>query len=183
MKDWVLKMLVFHRILLVSISLTCWIGSAYASDFNIEDDTLSPLPAAALTAVRAHTRTTDYRECADGEFVGAAVDLTGDGRKVDWVAKTADGCAWGAATAVIWVLKREGNAYRVVLYDGGQVVSLKNAKSHSLRDLEIASGTAGHHSETHFKFNGKTYVQFKSREVNLLDPGECKANADVCGAK
>jgi len=172
----------FHRILL-AIALTFWIGSVFAWDFNIEDVTLSPLPLAALTAVRAHTRTTDYRECADGKFIGAAVDLTGDRRKVDWIAKTADGCAWGAATAIIWILKREGNAYRVVLYYGGQVVSLKSEKSHTLRDLEIASGTAGHYSETYFKFDGRAYTQFNSRQVNLQDPDECKRNADVCSAR
>ena len=72
---------------------------ACAQEFNIEDDNLSTLPPAALTAVRAHTKTTPYSECAAGNFIGAAVDLTGHGKKMDWVAKTADGCAWGAATA------------------------------------------------------------------------------------
>jgi hypothetical protein len=160
-----------------------WCGSANASDFNIEDDTLLPLPPTALTAVRAHAMTTDYHECAAGEFIGAAVDLAGEGRKLDWVAKTADGCAWGASSAVIWVLRHEGATYRVVLYNGGQVVSLTDKKSNTLRDLEIASFTAGHYSETYFKFDGKRYKEFKSRNVNFQDPDECKRNPDVCSAR
>jgi hypothetical protein len=154
--------------------------AACAQEFNIENDNLSTLPPAALTAVRAHTKTTHYSECAAGNFVGAAVDLTGHGKKMDWVAKTANGCAWGAATAAIWVLRHEGSSYQVVLYSGGQVLSLKAAKSHTLRDLEISSGTAGHYAEAYFKFDGTRYQKFKSREVNLQDPTDCKRNPDVC---
>lgn len=177
-------MLKYHRILLSSFVALIWLAHpAYAQEFNIESELLSALPVAALSAVRAHTKTTDYGECAAGGFVGVAIDLAGNGRKVDWVAKTADGCAWGAATAVIWVLKQEGTSYRVVLYSGGQSLGLNGPKSHALRDLEITSGTAGHYAETYFKFDGKLYQEFESRFVNLQDPADCKRNPDVCDTK
>lgn len=137
--------------------------SVKASDFNIEDESLRPLPAAALTVLRAHIATTEYKECATGEFVGTNVDLAGRGRKVDWIAKTADGCAWGASTAKIWILERQANAYRLVLYTGGQVVDLHKEKSRKLRNLTVASGNAGHYAETLFKFNGTEYVGFPTR--------------------
>lgn len=156
---------------------------AYTQEFNIEDEHLSSPPVAALAAVRAFSKTTDYRECATVDFVGVAVDLAGDKKKVDWVATTSDGCARGAATAAIWVLKQEGNSYQVVLYSGGQTLSLKGTKSHLLRDIAIASGTAGHFSETYFRFDGKLYKEFKSRTVNFSDQLECKRNPDVCSAK
>jgi hypothetical protein len=164
------------------LALFCW-GSARADGFGAEDENLSPLPPAALKAVQAHAMTTDYQECATGGFVGSAVDLSGKGRKTDWVAKTADGCAWGASSVVIWVLKQEGTSYRVVLYNGGQALTLTDTKSHTLRDLKIVAATAGHYSKSHFKFDGKEYKNFKSREVNLQDPVECRRNPDVCDMK
>lgn len=170
--------------LLVLISLYCGVVHAASDEgFGAEDENLQPLPAAALKAVRAHALTTDYRGCATGGFLGSAVDLAGNGLKADWVAKTADSCAWGGSSVVIWVLKHEGAAYRVVLYDGGQALYLNDTKSHLLRDLEIVAATAGHYSKSYFKFNGKEYKLFKSREVNLQDLVECKRNKDVCDVR
>ncbi|MFZ6745243.1 hypothetical protein ACO0LC_18620 [Undibacterium sp. JH2W] len=163
--------------------MSCLVNPAFSQEFNIEDDSLSTLPPAALTAVRAHAKTTDYRDCADGGFIGTAIALAGGTQKLDWVAKTADGCAWGAATAAIWVLKHEGNAYRVVLYSGGQALNLKGKKSHMLKNLEITSATAGHYSAANYQYDGKRYQQFKARYVDLSDPRVCKKNPDVCPAK
>jgi hypothetical protein len=174
-------MLAFLRLSsLLFITLLCNAGATSAQEFNFEDEHLSPLPPRALTAVRAHAKTTDYRECAEGGFVGASVDLSGSGQKSDWVAMTADGCAWGASSAVIWVLRKHQKTYQVVLYSGGSTLNLQKAKSHSLHDLEINGGTAGYYTETTFKFDGKRYQQIKTREVNLQSPEECKRNPDVC---
>lgn len=170
------------RLMLFVLALFCY-GDTSADGFGAEDENLVPLPPAALTVVQAHALTTSYRECATGGFVGSAVDLSGKGRKTDWVAKTEDSCAWGASSVVIWVLKQEGVSYRVVLYNGGQALTLTETKSHALRDLEIVAATAGHYSKSHFKFDGKEYRNFKSREVNLQDPVECRRNQDVCDIK
>jgi len=161
-----------------TLILGALLGSAHAADFSIEDESLRPVPAAVARALRVQIRGTDYKECAMGKFVGAAVDLTGDGREDGWIAKTADGCAWGAASAKIWVLKKERNAYRMVLYYGGQGVTLQKSKTNSLRDLVIASGTAGHYGETAFKFDGRQYKEFKSCAIDLQDPVENKRHPD-----
>jgi hypothetical protein len=169
----------FRRVKL-GIVLFALYGCPNAAEFNIEDEALVALPAEALASVRAHVATTDYNECAPGQFIGMAMDLSGTGRSGDWIAKTADGCGWGAASAKIWVLHRDGKSFRVVLDSGGQVLSLRKTRSHGLRDAVIESITAGHYAETVFTFNGKKYTQSSSRAVNLQDPAECKKNSDVC---
>jgi hypothetical protein len=170
----------------IGIGLSTCVGTLQAEEFKpvfgSEDETLRPLPLDALSAVRTHAKTTDYRDCAGGGFVGSAVDLTGQGRANGWIAKSADGCAWGAASVVIWVVKRERNTYRVVLYSGGQVVSLKRAIPGTVSDLQIVSQTAGHYARTDYQYDGKMYKELKSRFVNLSDPSDCKRNRDVCDA-
>lgn len=180
-----MKKRMLHCLVAATIGCTFVVGALHAEDFKSvfgsEDDTMPNLPPDALAAVRAHARTTAYRDCADGEFVGAAVDLTGYGQARDWIAKTADGCAWGASSVTIWVLKREPTGYRVVLFSGGQAVGLRRAGSGLTPDLEIVSATAGHYAQTIYKFDGKVYKESASRFVDLSDPAECKRNRDVCG--
>lgn len=152
----------------VSLSVCAALRPVHAQDgFGIEDDNLQPVPPAVATALRAHVRNTDYKECADGEFVGSAVDLSGTGRKRDWIAKTADGCAWGVNIAKIWVLRNEQMRYRVVLDHGGQGVVLLNAKTKGLRDLNMPSGSAGHYSDLLLKFDGRRYQVIKSCGIVL----------------
>lgn len=171
-------------IVVATIGFCSFIVSLHAEDFNpvfdSEDETLRPLPSHALSAVRAHARTTAYRDCATGGFIGSAVDLTGNGTANDWIAKTADGCAWGAASVAIWVLKRGPTGYHVVLFSGGQMVSLRRVKAGEAPDLQIASQTAGHYSQTTYKFDGKIYRELKSKLVDLSDRVDCKGNRNVC---
>ncbi len=167
----------------MGLLILAWMNAANASGFGIEDDTLLPLPPAAVVALRGHIARTDYKDCIGSEFVGAVVDLDGSGHPADWVAKTADSCAWGASNAKIWVLKKsKTHSYRLVLDTGGQVLDLLASKSRGLRDVEVVSATAGHYAEIVYRFNGKSYVELKSRLVNLQDPEECKRNTDVCGS-
>lgn len=161
-----------------TLILGAMLSSGHAADFSIEDESLRPVPAAVARALRVQIRGTDYKECARGKFIGALADLTGNGRNDGWIAKTADGCAWGAATAKIWILKKEQNEYRVVLYYGGQGVILQNSKTNGLRDLVIGSGTTGHYGETAFKFNGRQYKKSKSCAIDLQDPEESRRHPD-----
>jgi hypothetical protein len=171
-------------VVVATVGFSSFIEPVHAEDFKPafgnEDETHRPLPLDALSAVRAHAKTTQYSDCAAGEFVGSAVDLTGRGQPTDWIAMTADGCGWGAASATIWVLKREPTGYRVVLFSGGQTVSLGKATAGEVRDLQIVSQTAGHYSQTTYKFSEKTYREAKSRSVDLSDPADCKRNRDIC---
>ncbi len=146
--------------------------------FGIEDNKLRPVPAAVARALRAHVRKTDYKECAQGNFVGSTVDLEGGGQKLDWIAKTADGCAWGVSTAKIWILRNEKTHYRVVLDSGGQGVVLLNSKTNGLRDLEMPSGTAGYYSDALLKFDGFRYEVLRSCTINWQDVEEIKRHPD-----
>jgi hypothetical protein len=158
---------IFPWIVVAVTGLLPFTGPLHAEDFkpvfSSEDETQGPLPPDALAAVRAHAKTTQYSDCAAGGFVGSPVDLTGHGKPMDWIAKTADGCAWGAASVAIWVLKRESTGYRVVLFSGGQLVSLNKARPGDVPDLQIVSRTAGHYSKTTYKFDGNFYKEAKSR--------------------
>lgn len=146
--------------------------------FGIEDDKLRPVPPAVARALRAHVSKTDYKDCAQGKFVGSTVDLKGRGRELDWIAKTADGCAWGAATARIWILKNEKTHYRVVLDDAGQGVVLLNSKTNGLRNLTMPSGTAGHYSDALLKFDGLRYAVFRSCAIDLQNTEEIRRHPD-----
>ncbi|GAB2864244.1 hypothetical protein GCM10027277_36220 [Pseudoduganella ginsengisoli] len=161
------------------LALCSVLNAAHAADvFGIEDENLQPVPPAVAAALRAHVRKTEYRECAQGDFVGSAVDLQGQGRNQDWIAKTADGCAWGAATAKIWILKHDMPRYRVVLDTGGHGVDLLKSTSHGLRNLSVSSGTAGHYSDALLKFNGRRYKVFKSCFVDPGNPEEASKHPD-----
>lgn len=88
----------------------CGYGPLHAEGFEpvcvSEGDTLRPLAPNALSAVRTHVRTTHYRDCEADGYMGSAVGLAGHVQPNHWIAKTAVGCAWGAASVVIWVLMR-----------------------------------------------------------------------------
>jgi hypothetical protein len=70
-----------------------------------------------------------------------------------------------------------------VLFSGGQVVDLSTVIAGKARDLQIVSQTAGHYSQTIYKFDGKTYKKAKSRSVDFSDPADCKRNQDVCDVR
>lgn len=172
-------------LLVAAIAVCVALHPAHAEDsFSIEDENLRPVPAPVAAVLRSYLKNTDYKECATGEFIGVPMDLAGGGQENDWIAKTADGCAWGAANAKIWVLKRAKTGYRLVLDDGGHTVLLLKSKANGLRDLRTVSGTAGHYSEALLRFDGRRYKVFKSCAINWQDPnanklypdGECHLN-------
>jgi hypothetical protein len=94
-----MKKQILQWIVVATVGFSSFIGPLHAEDFEpvfgSEDETQRPLPPEALSAVRVHVKTTQYSDCAAGQFVGSAVNLTGRGQSNDWIAKTEDGCAWG----------------------------------------------------------------------------------------
>jgi hypothetical protein len=150
----------------------------YASDFNIEATDLAPLSTGAQRVIQANLE--DPSDFATCRFVGRLVDLDGDGKRTDWVATTAEGCNWGAATANIWVLEGSAERYRLVLSSGGADLTIGKSKQDGLKHIAISSGTAGHYEETLFKFNGSKYLKARSRFVDLSNPEDCRKNRDVC---
>src|SRR4051794_33495364 len=76
-----MKKQILQWIVVATVGFSSFIGPLQAEDFKPvfgnEYETHRPLPPNALSAVRAHAKTTQYRDCAAGKFVGSAVDLTG----------------------------------------------------------------------------------------------------------
>jgi hypothetical protein len=167
-----------HWILLL-VALVLHANANGADVLNYEDArNLKALPAPAVSAIRKNLGSSSYGNCSG--FVGKAVDLSGQRKRSDWIAITADGCAWGAATAVMWVLRRQPGGYKIVLTSGGHELSIGTRKRNGLRNIDVISGTVDRYSETHYGFDGSKYVEMGTRVVNLLDPEDCRRNRDVC---
>ena len=77
-----------HVILIAALTF-CF--ESHASDFNIEDGDLRPLPSGAASTIQKSLASSSYGEC--NRFDGKPVDLSGKGKPTDWVAITAGGCA------------------------------------------------------------------------------------------
>lgn len=155
-------------------------SAALAADFAAEDPKLRPLPLDAATVIQAHQSFSDYKGGGCNKLVGSPVDLTGTGKRTDWVATTANGCGWGAATAPIWVLHWNATSYMIVLDSAGYDLTLGKGKLNGLRHLAIAAGTAGWYSQVLLKYDGSKYIETRSRHVILSDPEDCRRNRDVC---
>ena len=151
-----------------------------AVDFVAEDPALLPIPKDAAAAVHGDPSFSDFRSSGCEKLVGKPIDLSGSGGSSDWVATTADGCAWGAATAPIWVIRRNSTGYALVLKSAGADLTVGKTARHGLRHLAVAAGTAGWYSEVLLKYDGTKYVEARSRYVDLSNADDCRKNRDVC---
>ena len=128
--------------------------------FTIEDDDLSAVPHNAEIVIRqAEAKDNDLQKC---EFVGKAVDLDGDGQATDLIVTIEDASGWNAALGPIWVLRKSGDSFAIVLSDGGHSVTIGKARHKGLYDLTISAESAGWSRQSIWKFNGKRY--YKSEE-------------------
>lgn len=168
------------RIVWIILGWLVLLTTVLADDFNIEDDKLLPIPTEATSAIQADKSFSDYKHEGCNHLVGTSVDLSGAGNQTDWIATTAKGCAWGAASGPIWVLHSSSGIYKVVLASGGHNLTLGKSKQNGLRHLAISSGTAGWYSESLLKFDGEKYIVTRTRDVNFGDPDDCQKNKDVC---
>lgn len=155
-------------------------STAFAEDFNIEDDQLRPLPDEVSVVIRSDKSFSDFKREGCSRLVGVSVALDETKKTTGWIATTADGCAWGAATGPIWVLYRRAKSCELVLSTGGHDLTMRKSLHGGLKDLLITSGTAGWYSESRMKFDGSRYVVARTRSVNLGDPEDCRRNKDVC---
>ena len=141
---------------LLMVASTSW----PVQTFTIEDDDLSAVPHNAEVVIRhAEAKDDDLQKC---EFVGKAVDLDGDGQATDLIVTIADASGWDAALGPIWVLRKSGDSFVIVLSDGGHSVTIDKAKHKGLYDLTISAESAGWSRQSIWKFNGKRY--YKSEE-------------------
>jgi hypothetical protein len=79
-----------------------------------------------------------------------------------------DAAGWGAALGPIWVLRNGGDAFALVLSDGGYSVTIGKVKHKGLYDLTISAESAGWSRQSIWKFNGKSYkkAKEKTKKVN-----------------
>jgi hypothetical protein len=156
------------------------ITTVLADEFNIEDDQLQPIPTEVASAIQADKSFQVYKDAGCSHLVGSSADLNESGRQSDWIATTARGCAWGAATGPIWVIHHSSTIYTVVLASGGHNLTIGKPIKNGLRQLAISAGTAGWYSESLLKFDGSKYVVVHTRNIDLSDPEDCRKNKDVC---
>ena len=130
---------------------------AFADDFFIEDEKLTPLPKPIEAAIRSINGLA-FRSC---KLIGKPVDL-GQDVGSGFVATTADACDWGAALGPIWVV-RDGTQPVTVLQYGGYSLTLGKQSRNGLRNIAISAATAGWSSESLWKFDGVRYIKVKEK--------------------
>ena len=131
-----------------------------AEQFCIEDESLKPVPAVVVRTILATEKDSDWKTC---KFIGKQIDLDGQGKAEDYVVTTADGCLCGNVLCTIWVLRRTGGSYVVVLSDGGYSMKLLKQRHNGLADIFLEASSAGWSQQSSWQFDGKQYVRVKQK--------------------
>src|SRR5687767_7413314 len=97
--------------------------AAPAADLTVEDEDLVRLPRKVAAAIRIHPTFSEYKADGCNELTGKRVQLREKGPGA-WVATTANGCAWAAASAPIWVVHRRSGGYAVIVRTDGYDVTV-----------------------------------------------------------
>jgi hypothetical protein len=133
--------------------------SCVATDFSVEDDDLANLPAPAEEIIRKDASFIDFRDCS---LVGKSINLASDGERPSFIATTASGCAWAAASGPIWVVTSEQNGFHLILFSNGYSAKVGHT-AQGMRDISIYTGTASWQSSENWEFGGNKYVKVKSQ--------------------
>lgn len=150
-----------------------------AEELTVEDTDLRRIPPAA-TAILAHPSYSDFRRSGCKVIVGKPVRLENRALGRGWIATTAGGCGWAAASAPIWIVHDNGKGPRIILHEHGYSVTIGKSTQNGLKHIAISAGTAGWYSEQLLKYDGTKYVVARSRDVDLSNPADCRRNKDVC---
>jgi hypothetical protein len=113
---------------------------------------------------------------ADCKFIGKPIDLSGQGKKSDFVVTTTNACDWGASAGPIWVIR--GN--EIVLSTSTYSIKLKSEKTNDLFVIQTSHGSAGVASVEFWSFTGKKYKKTQSYVFTPDDEKTCKAHKDIC---
>jgi len=147
-----MKTLAFVSVLIFAALPTVATGA----DFTIEDSELSSLPREIEQAIRSRKKF-EYPDC---KLKGKQINLSGNSRSSGFAVTTAEACDWGAAQGPIWIVSNL-NEPSVVLEYGGYFLVLQKERNDGLRNVKIGAATAGHSSESTWKFDGHQYVKLK----------------------
>lgn len=161
---------------------------AKGSDFYIEDPALTPLPAAVERAIRTQSssQNTEMTSC---NFVGKAVRLSEiETTPSDFIATTGNptsenNCGWGATAATVWVVKKNKDAYTVVLSDDAAywVGLIRKNKNHGLYDIKTSRGTAGECEIQFWAYTGRRYQKTRFYSFGADDDQKiCNEHRDLC---
>ncbi len=137
-----MKTFINSIILVLSITAT----NAKADDFSIEEKGLKPVPKSIDDAIRKTKELSE--EC---KLIGKAIDLTGRGKKSDFIVTTADACDWGASAGPVWVLSND----EVVLSTGTYSIKLNPEKTNNLFVIQSFHSSAGIASAEFWSFSGQ----------------------------
>lgn len=156
-----------HRLLVAAVALCAM--QAHGATFGVEDDALVPIPRPAISAIgRTSVGIPTNNEDRPCEFVGKAVALSSEGSEPeDWIATTKNACSWAASAAPIWVLRRQGDEYKVVLFHVTYDLTLGSGTQNGLRHIATARATAARTESQLWKFNGEEYKLAKMQVREL----------------
>lgn len=131
-----------------------------ATDFSIEDDGLSNLPKQVEEIIRKDASFSDFRDCS---LVGKSINLASSGAHPSFIATTASGCAWAAASGPIWVVTPEQGGFNLILFSYGYSAKIGQAIHQGMREISISTGTANWQTSENWQFGGTKYVKVKSK--------------------
>jgi hypothetical protein len=151
-----MKICLITMLLMIALQPVCFAGE----EFFIEDETLKPVSDSITQVILSYEKEPDWKTC---KFIGKPIDLDGDGKAEDFAVTTADGCNCGNAICTIWVLRRTGNSYSVVLSDGGYSMNVGKQMHNGLADISFEASTAGWSQKSSWQFDGKRYVSIKQK--------------------
>lgn len=137
---------------------------ALGANFYVEDSALVPPPGPVGSAV-ATVAKADFvdRSGAPCRFIGKPVALAPSGPAVDWILTTADACSWAASAAPVWVVRKVGETYQVMLHHVTYDVTIGAATTNGLRNIATARATASLREEQLWKFDGERYQLANNR--------------------
>ena len=155
-----------------------WLDTRFVLEsFYLEDERNEPIPPAAREVILREARNPYLNEC---ELVGRFADLGAVGRAEDLIVSTADDCGWGNAMGPMWVLRKEGTTYRVLLFDSGYELSFLPHRSKGLPDIKVSASAAAWYEERRWRYGGKRYKKIMGFYVDKGNPEDCKRHPEAC---
>lgn len=100
-------------------------------------------------------------------FIGSRIDVASN--RQAFILRSHKDCLNGADNDWFWIVLKTSGGYRVVLFSGTISVSVRNSKSHGLRDIETNAATAAISFRDVYKFDGTAYKRtdcFEAMPVN-----------------
>jgi len=129
---------------------------ALALDVSIEDRDLGAINSGVAAAVATDPDWGVLKECT---LIGKQIDLHDEGGGSNYFVTTFDACGCGAAICPMWIVRTVNGMSSRILSDGGEALTIKDARHKGLADVETDSATAANERKMHFEFDGTAYAQ------------------------